>query len=96
MFSRGFRDSCCSLENLQDRGIVSVQISCRNVASVQRNPICEVGLAAPTSGASLAQVHGGLQAVLSVQQVREVMEDGGKLQQVFAAAHVPELQPGLL
>lgn len=49
-----------------------------------------------TSGASLSQVHGGQQAVLSVQKVRKVMEDGGKLQDVFTAAHVPQLHPGLL
>lgn len=49
-----------------------------------------------TSGASLSQVHGGQQAVLSVQQVRKMMEDGGKLQDVFTAAHIPQLQPRLL
>lgn len=53
-------------------------------------------MAGLTSGPSLAQVHGGLQAVLSVQQVRKMMEDGGKLQHVLTAADVPQLQPRLL
>lgn len=53
-------------------------------------------VASVTSGSSLSQVHGGLQAVLSVQQVRKMMEDGGELQHVLTAADVPQLQPRLL
>ncbi len=49
-----------------------------------------------TSRASLSHVHGGQQAVLSAQQVRKMMEDGGKLQDVFTAAYIPQLQPRLL
>lgn len=49
-----------------------------------------------TPGAALAQVQAGLQAVLSVQQVGQVVEDGGQLQDVLAAADVPKLQTSLL
>lgn len=49
-----------------------------------------------TSSASLAHVHGGQQAVLAAQQVRKVVEDGGKLQEALTAADVPQPEPGLL
>lgn len=71
----------------------AVKIITSSSEELQRS---ENGVMDFTSSTSLSQVHSGLQAVLSVQQVRKMMEDGGKLQHVFTAAHVPQLQPRLL
>ena len=51
---------------------------------------------APTSRAALAYVHGGLQAALVGQQVGQVVEDAGQLEDILTVADVPQPQPALL
>ncbi len=49
-----------------------------------------------TSGATLADVHGRLEAGLFGQQVRQMVEDAGQLKNILTAGHVPQLQLGLI